>query len=121
MVKETILHISSEAIRSASTYIIIINSYRLASLHLTLITIKMTPVQRRWVIFSIIRCNYKKFKNYTLLSAEYKSPVTEASVAKSARLDMDTLKNTLVYWNKLRSNEIDHGDICSIRFIPVMR
>lgn len=39
----------------------------------------------------------------------------------SAPIDMETLKKTLVYLKKLRSNGMDHGDIFTYRLIPIMR
>lgn len=35
--------------------------------------------------------------------------------------DMDTLRNTVAYYKKLRNNEIDHGDILAFRLAAIMR
>lgn len=39
----------------------------------------------------------------------------------SGPINMNTLKNTLVYWKTLRTDDRDHGDIFAYRLIPFLR
>lgn len=62
---------------------------------------------------------YRKIR-YLLryVTRKYSIPV---QLQRSAPIEMDNLKKTVVYWRTLRNNEIDHGDIWAYRMLPIMR